>query len=101
MRAAVVRDSDGLVTNVIEVPDLLFPVETGHALVESDEAGPGWTWDGTVFRAPPPPPPPPTPAELLDAEIARAPFVRALVEELAARFGTTKAALITALKARL
>lgn len=68
MRAAVVRDSDGLVVNVISVTDLLHPVDSGQTLIESDEAGPGWTWDGTIFTAPPLLPEPLTP----DAQYAAA-----------------------------
>lgn len=56
MRAAIVRDSDGLVTNVISVGDLSHPVDPGHTLIETDVAGPGWSYDGASFNPPPPPP---------------------------------------------
>lgn len=49
MRAAIVRDSDGFVTNVISVDDLSHPVNLGHTLIQTDIAGPGWSYDGTAF----------------------------------------------------
>lgn len=59
MRYAVI-DASGSVVNVILWDALAAPDFTieGHTLVAADEAGPGWTYDGTSFIAPPPPPEP-------------------------------------------
>jgi len=59
MRQAVVRDSDGFVTNVIEALENWDGVAEGHTLIPSDTAGPGDTWDGTDFIRPPRPAPDP------------------------------------------
>ena len=56
MRMAVVRDSDGLVVNVIEydpVISVAWPVPAGHRLIEAQRAGPGETWDGAASRPAP------------------------------------------------
>ena len=53
MRAAVIRDGDGLVVNVIAVEDLTFLVDPGHTLRDARGAGPGWTWNGVNFDPPP------------------------------------------------
>lgn len=76
IRAAVVRDSDGLVVNVIVAPDLSFPVEAGHTLREALGAGPGWTWNGTTFDAPPAPTPRDRSGDDLTAEEVAAELVR-------------------------
>lgn len=69
MARAALIDSDGIVENVIEVPDGGLPADwspgkTVHVLSEGERAGPGWTFDGGEFLAPEPtPPPPPSPEE--------------------------------------
>lgn len=52
MRFAVIEQ--GVVVNVIEA-DGPF---AGMTMVQTEEAGIGWTWTGTELVAPPPPPPP-------------------------------------------
>ena len=69
MRAAIIRDSDGFVANLIVVEDLDHPVDAGHTLVATDMAGPGWNYDGIKF-SPPPTPPPLPPADLTAEELA-------------------------------
>lgn len=69
MRAAVVQGEN--VVNVIEVESLdqetdfkgwgLIPQDS--TLVESDEAGPGWTYADGTFAPPPPPDDLPQPPE--------------------------------------
>lgn len=48
----------------------------------------------------PPPPPPPTKAERAAAELAGSPALGALVSELAARLGVTRAALLSSIASR-
>lgn len=49
-RVALIRD--GRVVNVIEA-DTEFAAGLGYdAAIETDSAGPGWTWDGDAFAAP-------------------------------------------------
>jgi len=50
-RYSVVRDSDGLVTNVIEGDGTQDP-GPNHTLRVAGNAGPGWTWNGTGFDPP-------------------------------------------------
>jgi len=50
MRIAVITP-DGLVENVI-IAEADFAIE-GRTLVPTDEAGPGWTYDGATFSPPP------------------------------------------------
>ncbi|MGJ4953049.1 hypothetical protein [Bradyrhizobium sp. HKCCYLS20291] len=60
-RYAIIDTSTGTVINVVEYdsdpgnPPPGFP--DGIIAVQSDQASPGWHWDGTQFTAPPPPPP--------------------------------------------
>ncbi|MEE8598286.1 MAG: hypothetical protein V3S69_01990 [Dehalococcoidales bacterium] len=56
MARYAVIDQTGLVTNVIEwdgVVDFTPPID--HTVELTNEAGPGWTFDGSVFAAPIPP----------------------------------------------
>ncbi|MDR0273871.1 MAG: hypothetical protein LBI48_00705 [Burkholderiaceae bacterium] len=60
----------GAVVNVIEAEAGFAATLTGYdAVIASNEAGIGWTWDGAQFAPPPAPPqadpPPPTQEELL------------------------------------
>lgn len=49
IRTAIIED--GVVANVVILdPDSTWMPPEGAILVASDEAGPGDTWDGTVFR---------------------------------------------------
>lgn len=78
MRKAVVRQSDGLVTNVIEIEQGTdWQPPQGCVLVDAKDAGPGDTWDGMKFIKPELPPP--EPPRDLAAEIDE---LRARVEEL-------------------
>jgi|ETNvirnome_2_300_1030623.scaffolds.fasta_scaffold02810_4 hypothetical protein len=67
MRKALIHDSDGLVKNIIKLPDDWtgvgdeWPVPVNHSVVDALEGVPGDTWNGSSFDAPPPPPPPPEP----------------------------------------
>lgn len=56
MRYAIIEN--GVVRNVVLASEELA-AERGW--IRTDEAGPGWTWDGAKFAAPPPPPQPPPP----------------------------------------
>lgn len=51
MRKAIVRESDGFVTNVIEIEDgANWPIPNGCYLVDAVNNGsPGDTWDGKEF----------------------------------------------------
>jgi hypothetical protein len=54
MRYALIKD--GEVVNVILVGDLSdYAVPSGCTLVQSDVAGPGWSYDGETFSPPPEP----------------------------------------------
>lgn len=56
MRFAVVNTTTGFVENIIEAePGFSL---SGRTLVQTDTAGPGWTWNGTAFQPPAPPPGP-------------------------------------------
>ena len=52
MRHAVIDDRNGQVVNVIEAPENWDGVGSGFTLVASETAGPGDTWDGSVFVRP-------------------------------------------------
>ena len=60
MRKAIVETATGQVTNVIEIEldeDGGFShweCPGGCELVDADNSGPGWTWDGSVFSPPTP-----------------------------------------------
>lgn len=72
MRLAVIDGEDaesGLVENAIEAAEGF--VMPGKTLVASEEAGPGWTWDGETF-APPEPSPPVPPAEVAMHKVKKA-----------------------------
>ena len=50
MRKAVIRESDGLVINVIEwATDSTLQPPIGHILIDADNCNPGDTWDGVKF----------------------------------------------------
>ena len=49
MRIAIIRD--GVVLNVI-IADEDFVPDEGYVAVETDIAGPGWSYDGTDFTEP-------------------------------------------------
>ena len=50
MRKALIRQSDGLVVNMIEwLPDSSWPVPAGHYLIDGSTGNPGDTWDGVKF----------------------------------------------------
>lgn len=68
MRWAVIESA--MVVNVIEADEPL----DGLTMVQTDEAGIGWTWDGTAFS--PPPPPPPTVPDSITARQLRLWLVR-------------------------
>jgi hypothetical protein len=59
MKKAIVERSTGIVLNVIELePDNdgtfnHWQTPDGCDLIDSDGAGPGWTWDGAIFSRPP------------------------------------------------
>ena len=61
MRKAVVRESDGLVTNVIEIEEMAnWSPPGGCYLIDATEDGsPGDTWDGKKFVKPELPEPEP------------------------------------------
>jgi len=101
MKAAVVRDGDGLVVNVIAVANLRFPVGPGHTLRNARGAGPGWTWVTGNFNPPPLPPPGPTDADIADAKIAADNALLGIVRYLAGQAATTEQAVRTAIKAKL
>ena len=86
MRAAVVKDSDGFVTNVIAVANLNFPVDAGHTLIKSDDANPGDTWDGAIFIPPVAAPIEPTKDETLVADLQTATTIAALKAAFIKRF---------------
>lgn len=68
-RVALIRD--GLVVNVIEA-DAEFAAGLGYdAAIETDAAGPGWTWDGDAFAAPVVETPAPTLESLIEQTKAR------------------------------
>lgn len=54
MRKAIVRKSDGLITNVIEIEDKAnWSTPDGCYLIDAvDDGSPGDTWDGTKFIKP-------------------------------------------------
>lgn len=53
MRYALIKD--GIVQNVIIVgPNADYEAPDGHTIVQTDEAGPGWAYDGTDFHEPAP-----------------------------------------------
>lgn len=55
MRKAVIRDTDGLVENIIEwKPDSKWPIPKGYVLIDAGDGSPGDTWDGTKFVKPEP-----------------------------------------------
>ncbi len=45
----------GVVRNVVEAPEDWPGLQDADAAIQSDEAGPGWTWDGESFSPPAPP----------------------------------------------
>lgn len=49
MRIAIIRD--GVVLNVI-IADENFVADDGYDAIETDIAGPNWTFDGSVFSPP-------------------------------------------------
>ena len=63
MRVAVIKA--GVVENVVELPDGWsgklgeWTAPPGTTVVSTTVAGPGWTYDGATFPAPPAPPAPP------------------------------------------
>ena len=60
MRMAVVKISDNLVTNVIELePGADWNPPAGHSIRLAGNANPGDIWSGTEYIKPPPPPPDP------------------------------------------
>jgi len=67
MRYAIIES--GIVANVIEA-EAGFTIP-GVVLVASDVAGPGWTYDGSLFH-PPVPPPPPVPDSVSPLQARRA-----------------------------
>lgn len=72
MRLAVIDGENaesGLVENAIEAAQGF--VMPGKTLVASEEAGPGWAWDGETF-APPEPSPPVPPAEVAMHKVKKA-----------------------------
>lgn len=93
MRYALVNGG-GLVLNVIQLsePHTDWPLPTGLSLIQTDNAGPGWTWNGTVFVAPfSPTPPPLTGSELIDAMFPQTGTARVIFEaffEIANRLQT-------------
>lgn len=58
MNKAIVRDSDGLVANVVSLPDDWtgrdgeWRPDEGHSLIDQGRGQPGDTWDGTEFVRP-------------------------------------------------
>lgn len=68
-RVALIRD--GRVVNVIEA-DAEFAAGLGYdAAIETDSAGPGWTWDGETLSAPVVVTPAPTLESLIEQTKAR------------------------------
>lgn len=57
MRKALIRNSDGLVENIIEADEDFVPPNS-YALRPAEAADIGHTWNGSEFVAPPPPVPP-------------------------------------------
>lgn len=56
MRKAIIEA--GFVVNVIEVSDIIdHQPDWARELPDAGNAGPGWTWDGETFAAPPEPDP--------------------------------------------
>ena len=86
MRAAVVRNSDGFVANLIEVNNLDFPVAPGHTLRRAGHAGPGWIWNGRRFTRPVETPAVPTKDELLVTDVNAALTINDLKAALVKRF---------------
>lgn len=74
MRYAVIEN--GVVVNVVIADPQVAAVK---GWIRSDDAGPGWRWDGAKFDPPPRPPAPPTlnprapQLAVLDAKIAALP----------------------------
>jgi hypothetical protein len=65
MRYAII--DAGVVSNVV-----LADAPMGGNWVETEEAGPGWSYDGSAFIAPPSPPPPePQPAPIPNLSFAQ------------------------------
>ena len=64
MRYAMVDTASGIVVNVIEWDgdEAQWRAPTGYTMVESAEAGPGFTYDGETFT----PPPGGLPSDVLD-----------------------------------
>lgn len=97
IRKAVIRDSDGFVSNVIVLPDGWmgavtdeWQAPTGFTAIDARDAGPGDTWNGTVFVKPPAPPvivPPVDPTIALDAAINGAGTLAALKAVLVGKVG--------------
>ena len=101
MRAAITRDRDGFVINVIVVEDLDFPVDKGHTLREALNAGPGWTWNGVGFNLPPPAPPAPTPRQQIINKLRADPVFKAgILDSLEARGITDRNLILDALEAK-
>lgn len=84
-RYAVIEN--GRVVNVI-LADEGFIAAHGLRAVPSDEAGPGWAFDGTRFTPPPRPPDPPAPPDPRREALAEARALIAAVPD-----GRVKAAL--------
>jgi len=83
MRYALIQD--GTVVNVIETEeDFANTLDGFDAVIASDEAGIGWTWDGDELSPPPQPPAPPAPAPDPDAALkdAAGEFLLGLAETI-------------------
>jgi hypothetical protein len=80
----VIREADGLVINRISYEGDDYDPGPGLIVVQSDEAGVGWTYADGVFSEPPPPETPPVVAEPI--KVSRLEFRRLLTPVEAARF---------------
>lgn len=88
MRKAVVRTTDGFVTNIIEIKkNANWQLPEGFYLIAAGKGSPGDTWDGKKFVKPelPTPEPPRVPLTEIDeikAKIADYDTLKARVETL-------------------
>lgn len=69
MRLALIKD--GIVRNVIVADGAPEWQAIGYSVVASDVAGPGDSWDGSIFT-PAPPPPPTVPASVSPRQFVQA-----------------------------
>ena len=89
---------------IIQIEAREFPVAPALGWIDIAAVTPppkvGWSYDGTVFAAPPPPPPLPARGAIIDAEIAGSEALAGLIGEVAQIRGVTEARVVSDIKTR-